>query len=161
MSAGVGSSGAPVDEPILGWRIWRIAGSHLQAVVWGVIWEPQARFEARCEERPSSFWPSLGAPEPHQAPGRSCDCGVYAFTCREDAELLAREKVDGDVIALGRVSLWGRVIEAERGFRGQYAYPYDVTLLGGSAQLARRIRSEYAIDVDHAPAVTPLHHGSG
>jgi len=65
------------------------------------------------------------------------------------------------VLALGRVSLWGRVIETERGFRAERAYPYDLLLLGGTEQLARRLRSRYAVDVSLGLAPEPLHTGSG
>lgn len=148
-------------EPALGWRIWRVVGDRLHAVVWGTPWEPRARFEAVCRAEPSLFWADERFPAAHASPGRECDCGVYAFADRADAELLAREKVDGDVIALGRVSLWGRVLEGDRGWRGRYAYPYDLILLGGTEELARRLRALYAVDVECGPAVRPLHVGAG
>jgi len=148
-------------DPIVGWRIWRVAGERLHAVVWGTPWPPRTRFAARCEDRPSTFWPSQWQPREHTAPGAECECGVYAFKSRAEAELLAREKVDHDVIALGRVSLWGRVLETERGYRGEFAYPYDLVLLGGTDSLARRVRATYAVDVDCAPAAIQLHAGGG
>jgi hypothetical protein len=148
-------------DPVVGWRIWRVVDGRLHAVVWGTPWEPRARFAARCEDRPSPFWQPDQRPHEHAAPARECECGVYAFESRGEAERLASEKVDDDVIALGRVSLWGRVLEAERGYRGQYAYPYDLVVLGGSDTLVRELRSRYAVDVDRAPAAVPLHVGSG
>lgn len=149
------------DEPVVGWRIWRVVDERLRAVVWGTPWEPRVRFEAVCRAEPSIFWPDERFPPAHESPGLACECGVYALADREDAELLAREKVDGDVIALGRVSLWGSVLEGERGWRGRYAYPYDLVLLGGSEELARRLRALYAVDVECGPAVRPLHAGAG
>ena len=139
-------------EPVVGWRVWRVVGDSLRAAVWATEWPPQERFEADCLDL---------RPAPHASPHRGCECGVYAFKRREDAELLAREKVDNDVLALGRVSLWGRVIETERGFRGQRAYPYDLQLLGGTAELARAIRDRYAVDVSLGLAPMPLHTGAG
>jgi hypothetical protein len=50
-------------------------------------------------------------------------------------------------MALGRVSLWGRVVARENGFRAQYAYPYELFLIGGGDDLARRLRRLYAVDV--------------
>jgi hypothetical protein len=120
------------------------------------------RLDARCEHAPAAFWQSQRPSEPkHRAPARSCECGIYAFKSREDAETLAREKADTAVLAVGRVSLWGHVVETERGYRSQHAYPYDVALLGGSEQLARELRDRYAIDVTCAPAIAALHTGSG
>ncbi len=139
-------------EPLVGWRVWRVVGDTLRAAVWATEWPAQTRFEADCLDL---------RPAPHPSPHRGCECGVYAFKQREDAELLAREKVDNDVLAIGRVSLWGRVIETERGFRAQRAYPYDLQLLGGTAELARAIRNRYAVDVSLGLAPMPLHTGAG
>src|SRR4051794_2555397 len=100
-------------EPILGWRIWRVDGDGLlRGLLWGSPWAPRERFEARCEDS-FPYWSGLDAP--HDAPCARCTCGIYAFKRRRDAELLGRERADGAPLALGRVSLWGRVIETERG----------------------------------------------
>ena len=54
---------------------------------------------------------------------------------------------EGSPIAIGRVSLWGRVLARENGFRAQYAYPYELFLIGGEDVLARELRRLYAVDV--------------
>lgn len=54
--------------------------------------------------------------------------------------------------AFGRVSLWGRVIEHESGWRAQYAYPYALTLETLDEDAALVIRREYAVDVEWAGA---------
>jgi len=53
----------------------------------------------------------------------------------------------GCPIAIGRVSLWGRILARENGFRAQYAYPYELFLIGGEDTLARELRGLYAVDV--------------
>ena len=50
-------------------------------------------------------------------------------------------------VALGRVSLWGRVIENVDGWRAQFAYPYDLLLVGGDPAAARALARRYAVDV--------------
>ena len=35
----------------------------------------------------------------------------------------------------------------ENGFRAQYAYPYELFLIGGDDDLARELRCLYAVDV--------------
>jgi hypothetical protein len=45
------------------------------------------------------------------------------------------------------VSLWGRILARERGFRAQYAYPFELYLIGGDEQIARELRDSYAVDV--------------
>jgi len=133
----------------------------LLAVVWGNEWRPQARFEAECEDAAASvFWQNPPR-QPHRAPDARCDCGIYAFKARGEADFLAREKTGAALLAVGRASLWGRIIETERGYRAQYAYPYDLELLGGSADIAGELRASYAVDVSLMPAAIPLHVGSG
>jgi hypothetical protein len=150
-----------VAEALLGWRVWRIADGRLHAVVWGHEWPVRARFAAQCEDAPSALWGPSEPDEAHAAPHWGCECGVYAFKHREAAELLAREKVDGGTLVLGRVSLWGRVIESELGYRAEFAYPYDLFLLGGTDEEAHSLRRAYAVDVSLAPAVRQLHSGRG
>ncbi len=140
-------------EPVRGWRLWHVrrhGGEHrLESFTWHhVAWPPLRRLEARCAAH-------AGA-----APVRGHECGIHAFKSRELAELLLRrytgvrrpyyEGVTHDVrrpIALGRVSLWGRILERERGFRAQYAYPYDVFVIGGTERIAADLRRLYAVDV--------------
>ena len=89
----------------------------------------------------------------HGAPVPGHGCGIYAFRRREDAEaLLHRLGPVGPAggrlaAAIGRVSLWGRTIENTGGWRAEFAYPYDVVVLGGDRALAGALRSDYAIDV--------------
>ena len=53
----------------------------------------------------------------------------------------------GGPVALGLVSLWGRVVENVDGWRAEFAYPYDLTLVGGDDALARDLRRRYLVDV--------------
>jgi hypothetical protein len=45
------------------------------------------------------------------------------------------------------VSLWGKILARERGYRAQYAYPYELFVIGGDEQMARELRDRYAVDV--------------
>jgi hypothetical protein len=119
-----------------------------------VSWPAATRLEAAC------------VTHRHDAPAHDHDCGIYAFKTRELAEDLLRrymgekhcyfegrvhrpEPRSHRVVAIGRVSLWGRVLEREHGFRAQYAYPYELFLIGreGSGDVAQHLRRLYAIDV--------------
>ena len=88
-----------------------------------------------------------------QAPQRGHRCGIYALRDRREAEELLKE-IEGLAspvrrlpAVIGRVSLWGRVFENTGGWRGQFAYPYDLVLVGGDEQLAAELRDRYAVDV--------------
>jgi hypothetical protein len=68
------------------------------------------------------------------------------------AEALIRElPVRGRPVAIGRVSLWGRVVENTNGWRAQFAYPYDLLVYGADEQLAADLRRRYGVDVALAP----------
>jgi hypothetical protein len=143
-------------DAIVAWRLWHVRrhdDTHrLESFTWHhMSWPAQTRFEARC--------PMHGG----AAPARGHECGIYAFRTRELAEDLLRRYTGvrqhygnhqelpplrrGCPIALGRVSLWGRILARENGFRAQYAYPYELFLIGGDDGLAGELRRLYAVDV--------------
>ncbi len=137
-------------EPILGWRVWHVdpAGPWLRSWAQTADWPAGERMEAGCRSRLGLRWRSRD----HGAPNREHDCGIYACREREDAERLI-DHLDGRgrlPTAIGRVSLWGRVFENTGGWRAQFAYPYDIELVGGSSDLAAGLRRRYGVDVSVA-----------
>jgi hypothetical protein len=144
-------------EVVMGWRLWHVRrqrdGHRLESFTWHhVTWPAREPLVATC--------PVHG----DEAPAGGHECGIYSFRTRELAQDLLRRYTGvhqsygpeptepapprrGRPIALGRVSLWGRILVRERGFRAQYAYPYDVVVLGGDDELARELRDTYAVDV--------------
>lgn len=76
------------------------------------VWEPGRPLAARCEHG-------------HSAPDARCGCGIYA--ARDPAEarryLVGRDEPGVVGRVLGRVLLWGLVVEGEHGWRGELAYP--------------------------------------
>jgi hypothetical protein len=105
--------------------------------------------EAHCRSILSLALPAWS----HAAPRKGHSCGIYALRDRGAAEAMLHEigeagrAYDRLPAALGRVSLWGRVIENTGGWRGQFAYPYDLTLYGADESLAAELRRGYAVDV--------------
>lgn len=84
-------------------------------------------------------------------------CGIHAFAARDEALAQAAGRREGQVlfartparalgIAVGRVSGWGRAIGHTRGWRSQYAYPYDLYLISGDQALARMLADRYAVE---------------
>ena len=113
-------------DAVVGWRYWQVTGGRLRSVTQrGVQWKPGRVLTARC----------MGAG--HQAPDEGCDCGVYGArdleSLRQHGLCLAPE-----ALAVGRVALWGRVLDDESGWRGQYGVPVSVSVvpeLVGEAEL--------------------------
>jgi hypothetical protein len=138
-------------EPILGWRVWHVEprAACLRSWAQTADWPAGEKLEAGCRSRLGLRW----RPKSHGAPGKEHECGIYACRERAEAEQLIRDLDEIAPLAgrlptaIGRVSLWGRVIENTGGWRAQFAYPYDLELHGGDEELARKLRRRYAVDV--------------
>jgi hypothetical protein len=118
-------------DALIGWRVWCVVqtpeGLRLASVIQDETWPAGGVLVARCHaDRDPSNTLLLGAA--HEAPGESCACGVHA--AREPAAVLSylRGRNEPGTIGrvLGRVLLWGRVVEHEGGWRASHAYPLDL-----------------------------------
>lgn len=110
-----------------GWAVTAIEGQwRLKALGKSHVWEPRKLLIARCDKGAS-----------HPAPNFDCQCGVWAF--KELDGLVSALQRYTDIRVIGNVSLWGRVIETENGYRAQYAYPSELWLLDSSLEELGRI----------------------
>jgi hypothetical protein len=105
-------------EPVVGWRAWRLrrdeAGSLcLQPAFRGSPWRPREPVAAECVRR-----------RRHGAPKRRCTCGLYGFRDGSEVGLGGTR-----LAAVGQVSMWGRVVEHDRGYRAEFAYPARLRLV--------------------------------
>jgi hypothetical protein len=107
-----------VAEPIVAWRAWSLSGwrngSHLllRPVARRGPWKPLEPATAGCRHNPL-----------HDPPALDCHCGLHASPT---LDILRRTRCPA---VLGRVALWGRIVEHERGYRGQFAYPQRLALI--------------------------------
>jgi hypothetical protein len=108
-----------LTEPIVGWRAWAIRGTTdgtevrlLPLAAGGAAWTPRVPAVAVCVKR-----------RHHRVPALDCRCGIHAT---HDPHVLRRTR---DPAVLGRVALWGRVIEHELGYRAEFGYPQRLALL--------------------------------
>jgi hypothetical protein len=117
-------------EPLEGWRVWRVTrleGSVvLRSLFSGAIWEPEVPFVASCAGGHRPFWaPWRKRPDDHPAPELECRCGIYGVRSVAAARsylelpplLFPADRV------IGRVALWGDVVEGPAGWRSSHAYP--------------------------------------
>jgi hypothetical protein len=108
------------------WRTGRVGGQvRLFALGVNVVWEPRQQAEAECKLFGPLSKRAFSSHEPrrrdHEAPHFHCQCGIWGFKSLEN--LLSALGPSYKPSVIGKVSLWGRVIETENGFRAQYAYP--------------------------------------
>lgn len=120
-----------VAGPTMGYRLWPVYANQSGDLWLGSMgvqaepWMMGTPTKARCVGGNRFVsWP----PRDHaSAPEEHCDCGLYAVNDLRHLDLyrdpVARNDGTCIAIAAGRVSLWGRVYEHEKGYRAQYAYP--------------------------------------
>ena len=119
---------ARLREPITGWRVWNVSDDGPGPRLWpagsGVDeWQPRHPVEARCGALRILTW-GIGK---HTAPDLRCRCGIYASRSLDVFERPRPAWPPTPVV--GTVSLWGTVVEHERGWRGQFAYPARLRLV--------------------------------
>ncbi len=112
------SAAAPdYAEAVLGWRAWSVADAgqvRLRGVVHPSEWPAGRPHEAACAH----------SPLPHPAPWPGCRCGLHAARAPGEAAYYADvPSRNAQIVAVGRVLLWGRVVEGARGWRGSHGYP--------------------------------------
>jgi hypothetical protein len=120
-------------EAMEAWRVWRVGmrDGHvvLKSVFSASVWEPAVPLTAVCtrRHRPRRR-PWRLEPIGHPAPDLDCRCGIYglqsasaARSYLESQPLLGREER-----VIGRVALWGTVVEGALGWRASHAYPIEL-----------------------------------
>lgn len=132
-------------ELIMGWRAWRINqnldGSMRLASLHHSEYEWEPGVVAQVSELDTKKNKS----------GHSN--GIYAFKNR--THLLTHLEENKDCLGthvIGRVALWGDVIEHELGYRAECAYPYQ---LYAPAPLATELHNIYGCDVTIEPTSLP------
>jgi hypothetical protein len=125
--------------PLVGWRAWRVAetraGLRLLSAVYDDVWLPGREAVASCAHG-------------HRAPDAACMCGFHALADPGGVRRYLVGRNDPGVIGrvAGLVSLWGTVVECERGWRAERAYPLR---LWAPPELAAGLA---AYGADHAEA---------
>jgi hypothetical protein len=105
-------------EPIIGWRGWflrltKTGPELIPAAIGRSGWPWRTPMTARC---------FAGAA--HRSPDPGCSCGLYAY---RSERALRSSRAWFPVI--GTVSLWGRIVEHERLWRAEHAYPDRLRLV--------------------------------
>lgn len=147
-------SGAPdYAEPIVGWRVWLAredqGRTRLRSLFHDLSWPVRAPLAAECLRRRLPFRRG-----DHPAPAASCHCGIYAASLERVGSYLDPGWQRSDPV-VGRVSLWGRVVECEQGWRASLAYPERlyVPLLNATGDESRAARialdlTDYGVPVE-------------
>jgi len=151
------------SEPIIGYRCFRWGacedvGSLFDLV--GIAPEGENPFAWARKKRLMSaayqgVWPELqpmvaqcNADGRHHAAEKGCGCGLWAVKTKESA-LAYSYNYHAFIVA--EVALWGRFIEHDKGWRGQYGYPQKVWVVEPAVLPARGwTHADY---LEHARAI--------
>jgi hypothetical protein len=112
-------------EPVTAWRAWALGWTPggepaLRPIIYsGERWPARQVARAACPPRAGSG---------HRAPQADCTCGLYAVD--------GLDRLPGvmgrDVTVIGSVSLWGKMVEHDSGFRAELGYPERLGLVCGT-----------------------------
>ncbi len=87
----------------------------------------------------------------HEAPARSCGCGIWALKSEEAAIKAIRGlygKTTEKPWAYGKVLMWGRFYEHKLGWRAEYAKPVEIHLSVRDEEIAEELSSFYGCPVE-------------
>lgn len=157
-------------DPIIGWRKWHVYPDEgvLRSIYKSLNWPMREKLCAACLKH-VGVTVSGRTPACASAPNAECHCGIYAVKTNEQLPLaggnvstlmglgvMGRQRVD----VVGRVSLWGRILDCPLGWRAEFAYPYELVVIPpetsssereGEAlevakKAARKLQSNYLVD---------------
>ena len=142
-------------EPVVGWRIWRLASGLLESIAMDHRWRPGENV-AVCL--------SCGSTTCAEPPGRHCQCGFWALWSPRKSVDRAKPAIEPPWQVLGLVAGWGRVaLHGSEGFRAERAsvlclfsdhpWPWTPSLLAGATSVWRRAlsRAGRAVPPDEPP----------
>jgi len=112
-------------SPVVGCRVWQWDATGLRSLN-GEKWFAHQPLSAVCRADACGSIAGLSKAthNPAELPYFSCTCGVYAAKTIQHLRQCGYRKFG----VHGEVYLWGKVVEHERGWRAQFAYPKTLFL---------------------------------
>lgn len=80
----------------------------------------------------------------HMAPDENCECGLWASDLESAYDHVTNEGAE----VVGEVTLWGKIIEGENGFRAQNAYPTKLFVVSSiNEEVRSALEAKYGVPV--------------
>ena len=140
-STGLAHTAPDLAEPVRAWRVWlprrTERGYRLESVVTNCLWPARRAMVAGCLLAAPGRWD-------HPSPDTECRCGIYAVADLQALRPYLAERSSARAFsrALGIVSLWGKVVRHEQGWRAARGYPARLWLPAPEARGRRPSESE-------------------
>jgi hypothetical protein len=144
-------------EPVSGWRAWELdietfgpEKPVLRSPSHEMIWMPRQEVEARCDKFGKFTPQGTGANHGHVPPVSNCSCGLYAARTYEHLMTMSYHAYGEDTPfrVVGEVAMWGGLIPATLGWRGQKAYPTRLFLPFEAWKYGRALKQMYGVKVN-------------
>lgn len=149
-------------NPIIAYRIWKVSSEGRLSTAYrgNGKWPWMKPYLGWCDGGDRSFFTHVtptgtagktyyDPPRPdHDAPHFDCACGLYGYKSVKCLEQTFHTYSKGDCV-LGRVALWGKIVEHEDGYRAEYGYPQ--VLYNNDQQNTLVAAQKYGIDTAPLP----------
>jgi hypothetical protein len=156
-------------EPVEAWRVWLVTSEYrLRSVVYDAVWPIEEPLVATCLHRRRRWRaPWREVPLDHGAPDSACTCGSYGADHHRATRMYERLPLPDWAIGqvVGRVALWGDVVECMNGWRASHANPVRICPpeVTRTSRLSKAYTWDdvafgltvYGVPVDSSPIVAP------
>ena len=122
-----------VAGPVVAYRLWHATpDGHLRSISMDGYWPIGQPIHASCSGSQINFQlPAAGQSltlaqtkfVEHNPPVAGCGCGIYAM---KSIDKISPTGLTTGVACIGRVAIWGRVIEHTDGYRAEWGYPLEL-----------------------------------
>jgi hypothetical protein len=134
-------------EARTGWRAWGVPKTLedgelplLRSVTFSTYyWTPREPMRAVCNSGHA-----------HKPPSLDCGCGLYSAKDRKHLLGMSYHNYDpdeGHFTVIGRVALWGNVVEGTQGWIAEYGYPQELFLPYEAWHLFKPLEEAYGVPV--------------
>jgi hypothetical protein len=137
-------------SPVVGYRVWQWDATGLKSLN-GELWIASQPLSAVCRADKSGSIAGLSKTTHNsgESPHFNCTCGVYAARTIEHLHQCGYKRFG----VHGEVFLWGKVVEHERGWRAEFAYPKSLFLVPATipfslAEIDARLKTLTAFGTD-------------
>lgn len=108
-----------MSEPLVSWRVWRLISNGLASIVADKYWTINQSIHSKVTAPKNAYHPNnlLGKIYCH-------GLGIHSWKTKQQAiEYINEIGYIGKALCFGEIYSWGKIIECEKGYLSEFAYP--------------------------------------